>query len=188
MTKNIFALIELICLEALVSTQVTNQNVQTMFVLKDKKYPKMVMVWIAISRSGSPSVNSTIYIECLEKSLLPFIQEHHADSNYIFCSDLAGAHYSGLTEKWYHENVNFVTKHLNPPNVPQARPKEICWGCLAQKVYDRGWQAKTEDQLINRIKSKLKEFDSSYVESLMKGVKAKVKSIGQNGVYSLYKK
>ena len=120
--------------------------------------------------------------------MLPFIQEHHADSNYIFWPDLAGAHYSGLTEKWYHENVNFVPKHLNSPNDLQARPIENFWGCLAQKVYDGGWQAKTEDQLINRIKSKLKEFDSSYVESLMKGVKAKVKSIGQNGVYSLYEK
>ena len=54
MTKNIFALIEIICLEALVSTRMTNQNVQTMYVLNDKKkYPKMVKVWIAISPRGS---------------------------------------------------------------------------------------------------------------------------------------
>ena len=75
-----------------------------------EKCPKMVMVWIAISprglskpvfyHSGSPSVNLPIYIDkCLEKSLLQFIQEHHADPNYIFWPDLAGAHYSGLTEK-----------------------------------------------------------------------------------------
>ena len=67
----------------------------------------MVMVWVAISprgmpkpvfyRSGSPSVDSHIYIDkFLQKSLLPFIQEHHADSNYIFWPDLASAHYLGL--------------------------------------------------------------------------------------------
>jgi CRISPR/Cas system-associated endoribonuclease Cas2 len=58
---------------------------------------------------------------------------------------------------------------------------------LAQKVYEGGLEAKTEQQLIHRIKSKIKEFDSFFVESLMQGVKAKVTSIGDNGVYSFFK-
>ena len=65
------------------------------------------------------------------------------------------------------ENINFDTKHFNPPNVPQARSIENFWGYLAQKVYAGGWEAKTDDPLVSRIGSKLKEFDSSYVESLM---------------------
>jgi hypothetical protein len=73
------------------------------------------------------------------------------------------------------ENVNFVPKNLNPPNVPQARPIENFWGCLAQKVYEGDWGAKTEQQLIYRIESKIKEFDLKFVQSLMKGVKAKMK-------------
>ena len=76
------------------------------------------------------------------------------------------------------ENV----KDINPPNVPQARPIENFWGCLVQKVYEGGWEAKTEQQLIRRIKSKMKEFDKNFVESLLEGVKDKVKSIGDNGV------
>ena len=94
----------------------------------------MMMVWIAISprglskpafyRSGSLSVNSPIFID---KCLLPFIQECYADSNYIFWSDLADAHYSGLTSKWPHENTNFITKNPNPPNILQARPIENFW-------------------------------------------------------------
>ena len=86
------------------------------------------------------------------------------------------------------ENVNFVDKRLNPPNVPQARPIENFWGCLSQKVYEGGWEAKTEQRLIRRINSKIKEFDSKDVEKLMKGVKAKLKSIGNNGVFSYLKK
>ena len=35
---------------------------------------------------------------------------------------------------------------------------------------------------------KLREFDLKCVESFMRGVKAKVKSIGQHGVFSLFKK
>ena len=58
----------------------------------------------------------------------------------------------------------------------------------AQKVYDGGWEANTEQQLIRRIESKMKEFDTNFVESLLEGVKAKVRYIGDNGVYALFKK
>ena len=54
------------------------------------------------------------------------------------------------------ENVNFVPKEINPPNVSQARPIENFWGCLAQKVYEEGWEAKREQQLIRSIKCKMK--------------------------------
>jgi hypothetical protein len=164
-----------------------------------EKFPKKILVWIAISKRGmseplfrptkSVAINSEIYIdECLEQRLLPFIHKHHPDFNYVFWPDLASAHYSKATISWMDENVNYVPKTTNPPNVPQARPIENFWGCLKQKVYDGGWKATSEEQLIRRIKSKLTEFDSSYVETLMAGVKAKVKSIATKGVFSSFKK
>lgn len=164
-----------------------------------EKFPQKILVWIAISDRGlsaplfrpskSEAINSSTYInECLDKRLLPFIRKHHSDLNYKFWPDLARAHYSNATVKWMSENVNFVDKRLNPPNVPQARPIENFWGCLSQKVYEGGWEAKTEQQLIRRINSKIKEFDSKCVEKLMKGVKAKLKSIGNDGVFSYLKK
>ena len=39
-------------------------------------------------------------------------------------------------------------------------------------------------QFIDRIHRKLREFDLKCVEFLMRGAKAKVKSLGQHGVYS----
>ena len=60
------------------------------------------------------------------------------------------------------QNVNFVPKSSNPPNIPQARPIENFWGCFGQKVYEKGWQAKSHDQLVSRIESKLKVFDLNY--------------------------
>ncbi len=59
---------------------------------------------------------------------------------------------------------------------------------MAKKVYEGGWEAKTEQQLIRSIDRKLKEFGLNIVETLMEGVKAKVKSIGKKGVFSLSKK
>ena len=56
-----------------------------------------------------------------------------------------------------------------------------------QKVYESGWEAKSEYQLMERIKLKLKKFDLDFVKSLMGGVKAKLRKIGQKGVFSLHK-
>ena len=95
------------------------------------------MIWVAISNRGiskplfrpskSEAVDSDIYInECLEKRLLPFIREHHPDSNYIFWPDLAGCHYTKQTVAWTDENAKFVLKEINPPNVPQTRPIGKC--------------------------------------------------------------
>ena len=44
-------------------------------------------------------------------------------------------------------------------------------GILAQKVYEGGWEAKTQQELISRIQLKLKKFDSIFLQSLMEGVK-----------------
>ena len=60
------------------------------------------------------------------------------------------------------ENGNIVPKEINPPNVPQARPIENFWGCLTQKVYEGGWEANMEQQIIRRIESKMKEFDTNF--------------------------
>ncbi|RNA14414.1 glucosylceramidase 4 [Brachionus plicatilis] len=62
---------------------------------------------------------------------------------YIFWPDLTSAYYSILSTAWMNENVNYVTKDFNPPNVLEARPAENFWGCLSEKEYEGGWQAST---------------------------------------------
>ena len=158
------------------------------------KYPPKMLMWIAFSEHGlsrpyfrrqpSTAINSEIYInECLQKRLLPFIKQHHSDSNYIFWPDLASAHYAKDTVVWMEENINFVPKERNPPNVPQARAIENFWGCLGEKVYENAWEAKNEDQLIRRINAKLKEFDLHFVQDLMRGIKGKLRNIYEAGVF-----
>ena len=88
----------------------------------------------------------------------------------------------------YRSSCSVINKEINPPNVPQARPIENFWGSLVQKVYEGGWEAQTKEQLIHRIESKIKEFDSKAVEKLMRGVKAKLKYIGKDGVFHYLKK
>ncbi len=42
------------------------------------------------------------------------------------------------------------------------------------------------EELIRVIKSKKKDFDTNYLEALISGVKAKVRSLGDNVVYPLF--
>ena len=86
------------------------------------------------------------------------------------------------------ENVYFVDETTNPPNVPQARPIENLWGILAQKVYEGGWEATTQQELISRIQSQLKKFDSNFLQSLMGGVKTKLRAKADREVLASYKK
>ena len=70
------------------------------------------------------------------------------------------------------ENVNFMPKEINPSNAPRHVRLIFLWIFLAQKTYKGAWGAKTEQQLIRRIESKMKEFDTKFVESLLEGVKS----------------
>jgi hypothetical protein len=157
------------------------------------KYPVKVLVWIAISEPGmskpfirlhkSAAINSKLYIkECLEERLLPFIHEHHSDFNYLFWPDLANAHYSGASIAWMNDYVEYEAKEDNPPSVPQARSIENFWSCLSQKIYDDGWEAKTQQQLIERIELKLKSFDLKFLQNLMSGIKTELRSIADKGL------
>jgi hypothetical protein len=86
------------------------------------------------------------------------------------------------------ENLPFFDNTAIHLNVPQARPKENLWGILAQKVYEGGWEAKTQQELISRIQSQMKKFDSIFLQSLMVGVKTKLRAIADRGVLASNKK
>jgi hypothetical protein len=102
--------------------------------------------------------------------------------------DLAGAHFSIERIALMKVNLPFIDNATNPPNVPQARPKGNLWGILAQEIYEGGWKATTQQELISRIQSQLKNFDSNFLQSLMGGVKTKLRAIADRGVLASYKK
>ena len=58
-----------------------------------------------------------------------------------FWPDFALSHYADSVGRWMNENVSYVGKDKNPPNVPQASPIENFWGCLVRKVLEDGWEA-----------------------------------------------
>ena len=141
------------------------------------------------SPSKSVAGKTGIYIkECLQPRLLPFIHKHLSDISFQFVHDLTGFHLSIEIIAKMKENIPFFDNTAIHLNVLQARPKENLWGILAQKVYEGGWEAKTQQELISRIQSQLKKFDSIFLQSLMGGVKTKLRAIADRGVLASYKK
>lgn len=161
-----------------------------------EKYPTKVLVWAAVSEEGVSDVffmpsrgcidGETYRRECVEKRLLPFIQEHHADGDYVFWPDLASAHYAHATLELLQEhNVPFVPKEANPPNMPQLRPVENFWGVLKQAVYANGWEAETTAQLKRKIKKCAREFDIGSLQASFQGLKTKIRRAADKGGLSV---
>lgn len=110
--------------------------------IKTEKFAPKILVWQAICSCGLKSslfvtnkiLTSDIYIkECLEKRLLPFIRKHKTQT--IFWPDLAAIHYAKKVIKWFDDNnIEFVPKHMNPPNCPEQRVIETFWAIVKKNL------------------------------------------------------
>ncbi|CAF0730696.1 unnamed protein product [Adineta steineri] len=163
---------------------------------KKKTFEPKLMIWMAMSSKGvsgvyihksKQAVRQTTYLEeCINKRLIPFIENYHQDGNYMFWPDLASAHYSNVVKERLNEkNVPFVPRPNNPPNVPQARPIETVWALLERKVYANNWEAKDLDTLARRIKLKAKELDKKMLQAMVEGVRRMLRAMWRDGLYSV---
>jgi len=157
-----------------------------------KKYENMLMLWIAISPKGisqpyfipfRTAMTQHVYKNrCLKKILVPFLRQHYPEGDYLFWPDKASSHYANSVKQYLlYENVNFVERHRNPTNLPQARPIEDFFGYLDSLVYAKRWSAKNLEQLKNRVKYCLKKVDPDIVRREMEGVRAKLRLCAENG-------
>ena len=119
------------------------------------------------------------------KKCVPFVQKlaktHHSGKN-IFWPNLVAVHYKGSVMKKLKElKIPTVARADNPPAAPQIRPTEQFWSQLKQAVYKDGWEAATASDLKRRVRAKLKQFDTTTVQNLMRGVKSKVRRVSNGG-------
>ena len=90
--------------------------------------------------------------------LVPFINAHHFDGQYLFWPDLASSHYvKSITDFMSDNKINFVAKLDNPPNVPECRQIKNFWSILKGKVYEKNWQSENLDQFKVRIRNASKK-------------------------------
>lgn len=159
---------------------------------KKTKFPKKVLVWIAIGLNGMSeplikesnfAINGTVYLEeCIQRRLIPYIRANY-NNNYVFWPDKASSHYAKVvTEHLDREGVNYVAKKDNPANLPEARPIEDFWAILKAHVYANAWKAENIRQLTTRIKLCLRNMDQDLVQRLAESTRRRLDNIRRNGV------
>lgn len=156
--------------------------------IKKTKFEEKVMIWMAVSSQGVSSVyvhrskkgiGQDVYLnECIKKRLLPFINKYHSNGNFLFWSDLANAHYSNIVQEHLNEEeIRYVARVDNPPNVPQARPIELVRSILKRKVYENDWEAQDIYHLVGRIFKKSKELDRYTLQDIIEGARTKLRAL-----------
>ena len=99
------------------------------------KFERKILVWVSISPHGTsqPSIvpaglaidQTVCKNDCIIKRLIPFVNEHYSDGNYLFWPDLASLHYARSVTNYLDEkSIHFVTKVDNLACVPELRPIE----------------------------------------------------------------
>ena len=115
----------------------------------ESKFPEKVMVWQIISERGRgqlyvPPKKSSMNTERYVKNCLPRVKKfkkkfykkkEHKD--VWFWPDLATCHYSNDSQtQMTAQDIQYITRDINPPNAPMIRPIEAYWAILKQKVYE----------------------------------------------------
>lgn len=176
----------------------TKSTVSDQYRFKGKtKFPKRYLVWRAIDEHGNVSdpfisqgsMNGDLYLkECLQKRLSPFIKNHHKLENVLFWPDMATCHYRKDVKEWLKvQNIDFIDKMENAPNVPQARPIERFWA-LCKKAYKARNAQAISLSSFKRIWKKLStKVAQQSAQAIMKGARKNIRAIGYGGVLAPFK-
>jgi hypothetical protein len=71
-------------------------------------------------------------------------------------------------------NIRFVEKDINPPNVPQCRPIERYWALVKGILRKTGQAAKNQTDFTRKWNAASKKVTYDFVERLMHGVRKKI--------------
>lgn len=144
-----------------------------------EKFGSKYLVWQGICQWGEKStsyittgtINGEVYREeCLKKRLIPFIKKHGGST--LFWPDLASAHYAAATLNLLRaNNIEFVEKDMNPPNVPQCRPVDRYWSLIKANLKKTKQSASDKKKFEKKWKAPSKKLPNSTVKNLMKGIR-----------------
>ncbi len=118
------------------------------------KFPQSVMIWGAMSSAGvgplcflKTNVTAPVYLNVLERFMLPSADQLFKDADFIFQQDLAPAHTAKSTKSWLNDHGVGVLDW--PANTPDLNIENL-WFIVKRKM--RNKRPKNADELKATVK------------------------------------
>lgn len=161
------------------------ENKKTYRIEAEKKLRRGIMVWGAISSTGtivlvriSGKLNSSRYCEMLENGLLNQT-EGILPQNFIFMQDNAPVHVSQQTKRMISEKKINVLDW--PPCSPDLNPIENVWGIITKQIYKDQKSYKSEDELWEAVGDAWDNIPVDVFENLYNSMTKRMIEILKNG-------
>ncbi|KAF2887105.1 hypothetical protein ILUMI_19068 [Ignelater luminosus] len=84
-------------------------------------------------------------------------------------------------------NVDFVTKVNNAPNIPQVRPIEKYWALLKRECAKRKTLAKNLNSFRQILQTAVRKVSENNGPALMNHLRKKLRQVGRKSIYEAYK-
>ncbi|KAG2189831.1 hypothetical protein INT46_004595 [Mucor plumbeus] len=151
-----------------------------------------ILFWGCITANGpgygttvmNGSVDSTVYVDVLQTSLLDTLEYYDMDRNVIrFQQDNATPHTSGITQDWFSAN-GFIFETIRdwPSQSLDLNPIEHVWYQLKRRLNTYPTRPTTKEELEARITSEWYKFAKNdclkYIDSMSARIKAVIRSGG----------
>ena len=159
------------------------------------KFPATVMVFGVVSSEGDVMpphifetglrVNTDVYLEVMEQTVLPWIKTVTGDRPWVWQQDSAPCHVSNRSIRWLEENTyDFVFKDSWPPSSPDLNPMDyFVWGYLEAHTNRRAHTTKAS--LINSIKENCSSLDRAMVAKACASFRGVWRPSSRRGAVSL---
>jgi len=106
--------------------------------------PRGVMVWLGVMFGDRTrlifvpkgvKIDGEVYVEMLERDVLPWIDERKDDIPFVFQQDGALAHKKKTTQEWCKERFDIIDKDQWPPSSPDLNPLDYSiWSILEREA------------------------------------------------------
>lgn len=153
-----------------------------------KSGQESVMVWGCFTKNKlgplvrlEGRITAAIYIEMLEKNLIPFINNLENNDNYIFQEDNAPIHTAKIAKKWK-ENNN-ITSLPWPAQSPDLNPIENLWNELDRKVRSHKPLPKNKDDLWQILQEEWVKLEKDKYNNLINSMPNRVAAVIENKGY-----
>lgn len=166
-----------------------------------EKFPLKLGLWYAVSDCGISewfiwrqglAINAQIYkSQCLQRRLIPFIENNGVKGCSVFWPDKASAHYATTVLHYLnYKQVRCVPKSANPTNVPQCRPIEKMHAEIKRRVFLNQYRPKSADDFQARLEQVMQDFQSdagNFTMGFSRRVRRLVRNAYREGVYSVHR-